>query len=154
RTAEALESRPADVMLVSHDKDFVPQMEDLAADVERRTAIIGFREFMAADLQEIPGIEVHDLEYDLHAFTSRRPRVRIIEIDEFGALEFIWSASSTVRQHLVDEVDDVGEDLLAVRLVEDLVLRARIGLRARRRAAQRPLALPAGRQGKQTVVLP
>ncbi|MGO3209069.1 MAG: NYN domain-containing protein, partial [Brachybacterium sp.] len=31
RTAEALLARPADVMLVSHDKDFVPQMENLAA---------------------------------------------------------------------------------------------------------------------------
>src|SRR5699024_3283346 len=62
RTAEALQSREADVMLVSHDKDFVPQMEDLAGTVDRRTAIIGFREFMAADLQEIPGIEIHHLD--------------------------------------------------------------------------------------------
>lgn len=38
RTAEALASRPADVMLVSHDRDFVPQMQDLAATPERRTA--------------------------------------------------------------------------------------------------------------------
>ena len=89
RTAEALQSREADVMLVSHDKDFVPQMEDLAGTVDRRTAIIGFREFMAADLQEIPGIEFHDLEYDVAAFTSRLPRVRIIDIDEFDPLEFI-----------------------------------------------------------------
>ena len=76
-------------MLVSHDKDFLPQLEDLAGTVDRRTAIIGFREFMAADLQEIPGIEFHDLEYDVAAFTSRLPRVRIIDIDEFDPLEFI-----------------------------------------------------------------
>ncbi|MGO3210324.1 MAG: NYN domain-containing protein, partial [Brachybacterium sp.] len=44
---------------------------------------------MAADLQEIPGIEFHDLEYDVAAFTSRLPRVRIINIDEFDPLEFI-----------------------------------------------------------------
>ena len=89
RTAEALQDRPADVMLVSHDKDFVPQMTDLAATPDRRTALVGFREFMATDLQDIPGIEFHDLEYDVHAFTSRLPRVRIIDIDEFDPLEFI-----------------------------------------------------------------
>lgn len=89
RTAEALQSREADVMLVSHDKDFVPQMEHLAATPGRRTALVGFREFMAADLQDIPGIEFHDLEYDVHAFTSRLPRVRIIDIDEFDPLEFL-----------------------------------------------------------------
>jgi uncharacterized protein len=89
RTAEALLTRDADVMLVSHDKDFVPQMEELAATPGRRTALVGFREFMAADLQEIPGIEFLDLEFDVHAFTSRLPRVRIIEIDEFDPLEFL-----------------------------------------------------------------
>ncbi|WP_114853901.1 NYN domain-containing protein [Brachybacterium sp. YJGR34] len=89
RTAEALQSRPADVLLVSHDKDFAPQMEALASTPERRTGLVGFREFMATDLQDIPGIEFHDLEYDVAAFTSRLPRVRIIEIDEFDPLEFI-----------------------------------------------------------------
>src|SRR5699024_3663043 len=54
---------------------------------------------------------------------------------------------------LVDDVGDVSEDLLAVRLVEDLVPGARTGLRVRRRAAQRPEPLPAGRQGHQAVVL-
>ncbi|MFC7375890.1 NYN domain-containing protein [Brachybacterium sp. GCM10030267] len=89
RTAEALQDRPADVMLVSHDNDFTPQMENLAATPDRRTAIIGFGEFMATGLREIPGIEFHDLEYDVGAFTSRLPRVRIIDIDEFDPLEFI-----------------------------------------------------------------
>src|SRR5699024_4143247 len=89
RTADAHETRLADDMLLIHDRRFVPQMEHLATVVERRTAIIGCREFMAADLQEIPGIECHDLEYDVHAFTSRLPRVRVIDIDEFDPLEFI-----------------------------------------------------------------
>ena len=89
RTAEALAGREADVLLVSHDKDFVPQMQALAADPERRTGIVGFQEFMAADLRNIPGIEFFDLEHDVHAFTSTLPRVRIIEIDEFDPLEFI-----------------------------------------------------------------
>src|SRR5699024_5907474 len=83
RTAEALEARPAAGRRASHAKAFGPQMEDLAAAVERRTAIIGFREFMAADPPAIPAIESPDPEYDVHAFTSRPPRVPIIDIDEF-----------------------------------------------------------------------
>lgn len=89
RTAEALRDRPADVMLVSHDADFVPQMTDLAMDLERRTALVGFNEFMATELRNIPGIEIIDLEYDVEAFTSTLPRVRIIDIDEFDPYEFI-----------------------------------------------------------------
>lgn len=89
RTAEALRDRPADVMLVSHDSDFAPQMTDLAADAERRTALVGFQEFMASELHEIPGIQLFDLEYDFAAFTSRLPRVRIIDIEDFDPYEFI-----------------------------------------------------------------
>lgn len=89
RTAEALEDRPADVALVSHDRDFAPQMEDLAADVQRRVGIIGFNEFMSNELRRIPRIEFFDLEYDLHAFTTQLPRIRIIDIDEFDPLDFL-----------------------------------------------------------------
>ncbi|MGY5766074.1 NYN domain-containing protein [Brachybacterium sp. DNPG3] len=89
RTAEALVERDADVMLVSHDSDFAPQMTQLAEDPERRTGIVGFQEFMSNELRTVPGIEFFDLEYDVSAFTGRLPRVRIIEIDEFDPLEFI-----------------------------------------------------------------
>ena len=89
RTAEALQSRDADVILVSHDADFVPQMTALSETEGRRTAVFGFQEFMASGLRAIPGIEVFDLEYDVNAFTSTLPRIRIIEIDEFDPLEFI-----------------------------------------------------------------
>lgn len=89
RTAEALQDRDDDVILVSHDADFVPQMTELAATPGRRTAVFGFQEFMASGLRAIPGIEVFDLEYDVNAFTSSLPRIRIIEIDEFNPLDFI-----------------------------------------------------------------
>lgn len=89
RTAQALVDRPADVVLVSHDADFVPQMTELAADPERRVAIMGFQEFTAATLRTIAGVELYDLEYDVNAFTSTLPRVRVIDIDEFDPLEFI-----------------------------------------------------------------
>ena len=89
RTAEALIERDADVMLVSHDNDFTPQMEDLAEDEDRRVGVVGFGEFMANGLRDVPGMEFFDLEYDIAAFKSRLPRVRVIEIDEFDPLEFI-----------------------------------------------------------------
>ncbi|MCT1619920.1 MULTISPECIES: NYN domain-containing protein [Janibacter] len=89
RTAQALVERDADVMLVSHDNDFTPQMEALAEDEDRRIGIVGFSEFMANGLKQIDGMEFFDLEYDVSAFKSRLPRVRVIEIDEFDPLEFI-----------------------------------------------------------------
>ena len=89
RTAEALSERDADVMLVSHDNDFTPQMEDLSEDEDRRIGVVGFGEFMANGLRDVPGMEFYDLEYEVGAFTSRLPRVRIIEIDEFDPLDFL-----------------------------------------------------------------
>ena len=89
RTAQALVERDADVMLVSHDNDFTPQMEALAEDEDRRIGIVGFSEFMANGLKQIDGMEFFDLEYDVSAFKSRLPRVRVIEIDEFDPLAFL-----------------------------------------------------------------
>lgn len=89
RTALALKERAADVALLSHDKDFVPQLTELAEDPERRVAVLGFTEFIAGDLRRVPGVEIIDLEYDVAAFTSRLPRVRIIDIAEFDPLEFL-----------------------------------------------------------------
>ncbi|WP_435201582.1 NYN domain-containing protein [Janibacter sp. GS2] len=89
RTAQALVERDADVMLVSHDNDFAPQMEALAQDEGRRVGVVGFGEFMAGGLRQIEGMEFFDLEYDVSAFRSRLPRVRVISIDEFDPLEFI-----------------------------------------------------------------
>ncbi|MFC7431998.1 MULTISPECIES: NYN domain-containing protein [unclassified Agrococcus] len=88
RTADALRHRAADVMLVSHDGDFAPQMTALA-DGTRRVGTIGFAEFMSTGLRQVPGVEQFDLEYDVHAFTSRLPRVRIIPIDEFDPAQFL-----------------------------------------------------------------
>lgn len=89
RTAEALATREADVMLVSHDRDFAPQMAQLAEDPDRRVGLVGFQEFIASDLRAIPNLEFFDLEFDVAAFTSPLPRVRIIEIDEFDPFEFL-----------------------------------------------------------------
>ena len=89
KTLDALVTLQADVMLVSHDNDFTPQMEALAQDEGRRLGVVGFGEFMANGLRQVDGVEFFDLEYDVSAFKSRLPRVRVIEIDEFDPLEFI-----------------------------------------------------------------
>ncbi|MET4098559.1 uncharacterized protein ABIB37_000796 [Agrococcus sp. UYP10] len=88
RTADALVEREADVMLVSHDRDFAPHMARLA-DRDARVGILGFGEFMAGGLRDVDGVEFFDLEYDVAAFNSRLPRVRVIPIDEFDPLQFI-----------------------------------------------------------------
>ncbi len=89
RTAEALCERDADVLLASHDADFAPQMRALTQTPGRRVGLVGFREFFGGELRTVPGVEVFDLEYDVEAFTSPLPRIRIIDIDEFNPLDFL-----------------------------------------------------------------
>lgn len=89
RTMEALQDRPADVMLVSHDGDFLPQVGALCDG--RRVGVIAFEEFRNAGFAEleVPGLEFFDLEYTVGAFNARLDRVRIIDIDEFDPLQFL-----------------------------------------------------------------
>lgn len=88
RTLEALADRPGDVLLASHDGDFVPQVSALAA-AGRRVGVLGFREFANAELVKIPGLEFHDLEDDVRAFAKVLPRVRIIPIDDFDPTRYL-----------------------------------------------------------------
>lgn len=90
RTMEALAERDADVMLVSHDGDFLPQLEDLA-DGERRVGVLAFTEFRNQGISALAarGVQLYDLEYDVRAFNTRLPRIRVIPIDEFDPLEFL-----------------------------------------------------------------
>ena len=89
RTMEALVPRDADVMLVSHDGDYLPQLEELLDG--RRAAVVAFREFRNSGFHDLTedGLEFFDLEYDVESFNSRLPRIRIIPIDEFNPLEFL-----------------------------------------------------------------
>ncbi len=89
RTLEALTDRTDDVLLVSNDGDFVEGMESIADG--RRLGVVGFTEFRNHEFQALVGrgLELVDLEYDVEAFTTRLPRVRIIPIDEFDPLEFL-----------------------------------------------------------------
>ena len=87
RTLRALRDRGGDVVLVSHDGDFVDDMGALLDG--RRAAVMGFAEFRNAAFAELPGIQFFDLEYDVEAFDAQLPRVRVIPIDEFDPAQFL-----------------------------------------------------------------
>ena len=90
KTLRAIRDRDADVMLVSHDGDFLEELEGLLDD-DRRVGVMAFREFRNQGFTalEADGLESFDLEYDVKAFTSRLPRVRVIPIDEFDPSQFL-----------------------------------------------------------------
>jgi len=90
RTLEALESRRGDILLASHDGDFLPQVGRLL-DGTRRVGLLGFREFFNSGFSELAelGLVTFDLEDDARCFTSVLPRVRIIPIEDFDPLRYL-----------------------------------------------------------------
>lgn len=90
KTLDALRTYQADVMLVSHDGDFLPQVEPLLGG-SRKVGLIGFKEFRNSGFAplEAQGMEFFDLEHDVKAFNATLPRLRVIPIDEFDPLAFL-----------------------------------------------------------------
>lgn len=90
RTLEAIASREGNVLLGSHDGDFVPQIEQLLG-ADRRVAVVGFREFVNSSFAALvsKGLEIYDLEEDARAFNYVLPRVRIIDIDAFDPVAYL-----------------------------------------------------------------
>lgn len=89
RTLDALVDRPGDVLLASHDGDFAPHVAALLG--SRRVGLLAFGELLSGQLRSLTseGLELFDLEHDVHAFTTRLPRVRIIPIEEFDPTRFL-----------------------------------------------------------------
>ena len=85
--AALLDHDEADVLLVSHDADFVQQLARLVDGV-RRVGVVGFREYVSSQLTAL-GVPVHDLEDDVRAFNQPLPRVRIIALDDFDPETFL-----------------------------------------------------------------
>ena len=90
RMLEAIAERDADVVLGSHDGDFLPQVQALLGS-GRRVALLGFREFVNGGYAELAdaGLQVFDLESDAKAFTRPLPRVRILDIEAFDPVAFL-----------------------------------------------------------------
>ncbi len=87
RTLQALTERAGDVVLVSHDRDFVTEVVALTG--TRRVGILAFEEFRSSEYAALPGVEFFDLEYDAGAFDAVLPRVRVIPIAEFDPSQFL-----------------------------------------------------------------
>lgn len=89
RTLAALRSRDADVVLASHDRDFVAGLQPLIDG--RRVGLVGFEEFLSGGLRDLRarGVEFFDLESKVGAFNEKLPRVRIIPIDQFDPNDFL-----------------------------------------------------------------
>ena len=90
RTLEALRDRPGDVILGSHDGDFVEEVAALL-DGSRRVGVIGFRELISSAYAPLvaDGLTYFDLETDAAAFNVQLPRMRIIDVEEFDPAEFL-----------------------------------------------------------------
>ncbi|BCJ54092.1 nuclease [Actinoplanes sp. NBRC 14428] len=91
RTLDAIGRRRGDVLLASHDGDFLPHLSRLLEDDDRRVGVVGFPEFFNAGFAAMAedGLELFDLETDAHCFTSVLPRVRIMPVDSFDPEAFL-----------------------------------------------------------------
>lgn len=90
RTLAAILDRHGDVMLASHDGDFLEGVTDLLRD-GRRVGVLGFPEFVNSDYHDLrsDGLQIHDLEADAESFDVFLPRVRILSLDEFDPVPFL-----------------------------------------------------------------
>ncbi|MGV9183013.1 NYN domain-containing protein [Arcanobacterium canis] len=92
RTLEAIaKTKPGtDIVLGSHDADYLPQIEELL-DAGHRVSILCFREFLSTSLASLQdrGLTIIDLEYDVHAFNQPLSRIHAMDVEEFDPLEFI-----------------------------------------------------------------
>lgn len=79
-----------DVLLGSHDGDFLPQVQALL-DADRRVGLLGFTEYINAGYAALVerGLQLFDLEHDVRAFNQPLPRVRIIDIAEFDPTSYL-----------------------------------------------------------------
>jgi uncharacterized protein len=90
RTLEAIRAREGDVLLASHDGDFVEHVANLLDGV-RRVGLLGFREFVNSRFGGLidDGLAFFDLEDDVDCFTAPLPRVRIIPLERFDPERFL-----------------------------------------------------------------
>ena len=91
RTLAAIAAQDeGDVLLASHDGDFIPQVAELLR-LGRRVGVFCFREFLNGNLAELTneGLEIFDLEDNIGAFNAVLPRVRIISLESFDPRHYL-----------------------------------------------------------------
>lgn len=90
RTLQAIAEREGDVLLASHDGDFVDDVAALLAQ-GRQVGILGFKEYVSSRFAELvsDGLRLYDLEEHAGAFNAVLPRVRIIPLEEFDPTNFL-----------------------------------------------------------------
>ncbi|MDF9717151.1 NYN domain-containing protein [Nocardioides sp. ChNu-153] len=88
RTLQAVLAHDADVLLVSHDGDFLDDLRPLVEHPDRRVGLLALREYANAGFTSM-GVRIHDLEDDVRAFNVPLPRVRIIPLEEFDPELFL-----------------------------------------------------------------
>ena len=106
RTLEAIAGRDGDILLASHDGDFLDDVGRLLAEpgpggVARRVGLVGFREFVNSRFAALStqgaggpssattGLKLYDLEDDVGAFTAVLPRVRVIPLESFDPARYL-----------------------------------------------------------------
>ena len=91
RTLDAIAGRDGNVMLGSHDSDFVPQVEELLdGDRRRRPAGLPRARSAPGTARLVDrGLELFDLEDDARCFNQPLPRLRIIPIEDFDPALFL-----------------------------------------------------------------
>lgn len=85
RMLEAIaEQGHGNVVLGSHDGDFVPQVERLLA-AGQSVSVMCFPEFLSTSLAQLApqGLRILDIEHEVGAFQVNLPRMKIIPLDDF-----------------------------------------------------------------------
>ncbi|MDO5746500.1 MAG: nuclease [Actinomycetaceae bacterium] len=91
RTLQAIiDQGYGNVLLGSHDGDFLPLIRELL-DQGRHVGIFCFVEFLSSQIAELvdDGLELYDLEHDIHAFQVALPRLHIIPLHEFNPVDYL-----------------------------------------------------------------
>jgi uncharacterized protein len=88
RTLDAIVATEGDVMLATHDGDFLPNVERLV-DGRRRVALLALPELANGGYSGIDGLDIFDLEEDVGCFNQTLPRLRIIDVDLFDPAAYL-----------------------------------------------------------------
>ena len=89
RTLDAIAESRGDVLLATHDGDFLPHVQKLLED-GRRVGLLAFPELASAGYSALgEGFQIFDLEDDVGCFNQVLPRLRIIDVDEFDPTAYL-----------------------------------------------------------------